>query len=120
MTDLALITGKTEDDITYVDIDIVDGQPTYLAEATQTNDQRASLAIYAAKGAMPGELDFGVSWDSIYSQEDTTIQLSNELQQQITEYTGTSSADTFLPQTQYNAQLLVSDDGIGVIVSRGQ
>lgn len=118
MRDIALIT-LTINDLSVLDIDIIDGEPDYLEEASQTNDQRAAVACYACKGTVPGMLDYGVSWGDVYTKDNTTMQLNNELQQQVQNYAGNSSEDYELTATQYSAQLLMSSEGIGVIVKRG-
>ena len=113
------ITTASVDDISVIDIDVVDGAPAWLDEEGQTNDQRAALACFACKGTVPGMPNYGVSWGSVYDKQDTTLQLNNELQQQLQDYVGNSSDENMLTNTMYNAMLLQSDEGIGVMVTRG-
>lgn len=118
MRDVKIISFE-RDGISFIDLDIINGEPLWLDEASQTNDQRAALACYACKGTVPGLPDYGVSWGSVYDKSDTTIQLNNELQQQLTNYVGTVDTEGMLPQTQYNATLLQDAGGIGVMIQRG-
>lgn len=107
------------DDISIVDIDVINGEPVYLDEVAQTGDQRAALAVYIAKGTIPSELDFGVNWATVYDAQNTTLQLNNELQQQVQNTVGSAESNNNLPNTQYTAQLLMEDGGYGVVVMRG-
>lgn len=118
MRDVKIISFEI-DGISFIDLDIINGEPVWLDEASQTNDQRAALACYACKGTVPGLPDYGVSWGSVYDKSDTTVQLNNELQQQLTSYVGSAETDSMLPQTQYNATLLQDSGGIGVLIQRG-
>lgn len=119
MRDVKIITVVDDEDVSHIDLDIIEGSPAYLDEANQTTDQRAALVCYAAKGTVHGSLDYGVSWADTYSQDNTILQLNNELQQQIDNYVGDSNDEYNLSQTQYTPQLLMSDEGIGVAVYRG-
>lgn len=115
-----LLKSLSIDDISIIDIDIVDGEPVYLDYESQTGDQRAALSVYASKATVPGMLDYGVSWASIYDKEQNTVmQLNNELQQQVQNYAGAAAGNNELASTQYAANLLMSEEGIGVIVRRG-
>lgn len=118
MRDVKIISFE-QDNISFIDLDIIDGEPVWLDEASQTNDQRAALACYACKGTVPGLPDYGVSWGSAYDKSDTTVQLNNELQQQLTDYVGSADTEEMLPQTQYSATLLQDSGGIGVLIQRG-
>lgn len=117
MRDVKLVTDN--DNRWGVDLDIVDGEPAYLDEAAQTNDQRAAVACYMCKGTVPGLPEAGVSWGAVYDKSITSVQLNNELAQQLDTYVGSSSEQEMLTSTQYNAMLLEDSGGVGVLVQRG-
>lgn len=100
----------TVDDGHGVDIDIINGEPAYLNYEEQTNDQRAALTCYAQKGCLPGDADYGVSWDSQYNADFTVTNLSNELQQQVATYAGAQ---------QYALLAVPKGGSIGVVCMRG-
>lgn len=88
MRDLKLITG----DAFNLDIDIVDGYPVYLDFENNTQDQRAAVAAYQAKGTIPGMLNEGVDWGALYESQDTMIQIDNQIKQNIQNKAGGSGA----------------------------
>ena len=101
-----------------LDIDIVDGEASYVEYATRTQDQRAALAVYAIQGTVPGAPDYGVAWSDQYTQDNTVAQLNNQIQQQLAQEAGFTSG---APNTnsQYQAQMLVHEGSVGVLVMRG-
>ena len=101
-----------------LDIDIVNGEAEYVEYETRTNDQRAAVSVYAVRGTVPGQPDYGVAWSDQYTQDNTVAQLSNQIQQQLQQEAGFSNG---APNTnsQYQAQLLVSQGDVGVLISRG-
>lgn len=102
-----------------VDIDILEGEATYVDRSTQTNDQRAALSVYTVKGTVPGAPDYGVSWAEQYTNNNTVAQLSNEMNMQLQQYAGTSSEASMATNTQYSANVLTYNGEVGVIVMRG-
>lgn len=118
MRDIKIVTSQI-DNVSVLDIDIIDGEPVFVDEDGQTGDQRAALACYACKSSVPGMLDYGVSWASVYDRQDSTLSLSNELQQQIQNYAVVTSDEYELPRTQYNPMLLMENGGVGVLIYRG-
>lgn len=101
-----------------IDIDVVEGEVEYLPQESQTNDQRAALAVYMTKGTIPGALDTGVSWGEQYGKEVTAMQLSNEAQLQVQGCAG-GSEDKVLPATSYSATLIGAKGSYGVLITRG-
>ena len=101
-----------------VDINIVDGEAEYVEYESRTGDQRAALAVYAVKGTVPGNLDYGVSWSDQYTQDNTVAQLNNEIQQQLQQEAGFSNGAPNV-NNQYSATTLIHDGEVGVIVRRG-
>lgn len=101
-----------------VDINIVDGEAEYVEYESRTGDQRAALAVYAVKGTVPGNLDYGVSWADQYTQDNTVAQLNNEIQQQLQQEAGFSNGAPNV-NNQYSATTLIHDGEVGVIVRRG-
>lgn len=101
-----------------VDINIVDGEAEYVEYESRTGDQRAALAVYAVKGTVPGNLDYGVSWSDQYTQDNTVAQLNNEIQQQLQQEAGFSNGAPDV-NNQYSATTLIHDGEVGVIVRRG-
>lgn len=93
-----------------VDIDIIDGEPSYLDYEDQTYDQRAALACYAQKGCLPGDEEYGVSWSDQYNEDFTVTNLDNELKQQVAKYAGAK---------QYSLLEVPQNGTIGVICLRG-
>ena len=99
-----------------LDIDIVKGEPVYVTEAQQTQDQRAALAALISVGTIPGNLGFGVNWPSLLNQSQTLISIDNEVRRQIDTFAAISSDDSFtsyLPIYQQN-----KNGGVDVSVYR--
>lgn len=101
-----------------LDIDIINGEPVYLDYERQTNDQRASVACYMCKGTIPGREDLGISWADQYGQENTILQLCNEVQQAVNAMAGSSDSDASNINTGYNAQVVTRNGDVGVIITR--
>lgn len=67
-----------------LDIDIVDGFPKLVPFERNTQDQRAALSAYTFRGTIPGKPDVGISWDSLYEENRSTIvNIDNEVRQAI-------------------------------------
>ena len=79
-----------------LDIDIINGEASYVEYATRTQDQRAALAIYAVKGTVPGARDYGVAWSDQYTQDNTVAQLNNQIQQQLAQEAGIEGLAKYL------------------------
>lgn len=103
-----------------LDIDIIDGYPVLLDSLGQTGDQRAAICTYAVKGTVPGASSFGVNWAEQYTQQNTIVQLSNELQQQLQMYAGYADDTSAVGMdSRYSAQVLTYKGEVGAIVMRG-
>lgn len=103
-----------------LDLDFVDGEAAYVGNAGQTQDQRASLAVYCTKGTVPGQAEYGVSWADQYNSDTSPSQLSNECQMQVQNEAG-SSTSAIMGATMYNAMLVGNaSKGYGVMVMRGK
>lgn len=98
-----------------IDLDIVNGEPAYLDYESQTQDQRAALAAYTVKGTVPGALDYGVGWSQQFTQQNTVLQLNNEVQLAVQNEAVTPNSQG---QT-YNALLLSHDGAVGAVIMRG-
>ena len=94
-----------------LDINIVDGMPEFLSADSQTNDQRAGLAAFITIGTIPGRLTDGVDWGSLYSQDSSYVDISNQISKQVQNYvTGnTPSEVSYLP-------LIFPDDNSKLVV----
>ena len=104
-----------------VDLDIIDGEPEYLYSETQTTEQRASLAVYCVKGSLPGQPEFGVSWGTEFSQQNTITTLNNEIQQQLNDCASVSDPQSNNAASTPTALLIPQDSGtVGVLIMRGQ
>lgn len=86
MRDLVVIY-PTNDDVSWdLDLDIVKGQPRYVNEAGQTQDQRAAIASLIGKGTIPGNLTLGVDWGSLLTDKVSLIAVDNEVKQMISRF----------------------------------
>lgn len=93
MRDILLIY----DENNIVDIDIVNGEPRYVLEEQNTQDQRAAVAAYMTKGTIPGMLDTGVDWSSLYSHDKSLIDIDNQIKRQITAFAVGNTGTGFSP-----------------------
>lgn len=82
----------TYDEKGIVDIDIIDGEPRYVVDEQNTQDQRAALAAYVTKGTVPGMLDTGVDWSMLETRDKTLIDIDNQVKQQLTNFAVASDA----------------------------
>ena len=78
MRDILLIQS---DDI--LDIEIVNGEPEYVREEDNTNDQRAAVGAFIAKGTVPGMPDLGVDWGSFYDNSASLLDMDNQIKMNI-------------------------------------
>lgn len=101
-------------DGTGVDIDIIDGTPTWLDYPDQTQDQRAALSTYCCAGTMPGNLDFGVHWGLEFSDDFTVTTLNSEIQMQLQNCAKSDIGEG----TSYQGILIPEGSQIGVLVTR--
>lgn len=84
MRDIMVVTPKENTDTSWnLDIDIIDGYPVLLPEINDTQDQRAALASYQAKGTIPGMPDEGIDWAQLYSRDKTLVNINDEIQKNI-------------------------------------
>lgn len=98
-----------------VDIDIINGEPAYLAYEDQTYDQRAAIAAYTVKGTVPGARDYGVAWTDQYTQNNTAMQLSNDVQQMVQQ----ESAPSGDGGANYSCMVINNGGSLGAIITRG-
>lgn len=112
MRDLKIIVPEDRDLVDWgMDIDIIDGYPTFLEYERQTQDQRAALAAYTVKGTIPGKPDIGVDWSLLYNQGATIIDIDNEIKQNIQEkaaVVGTATQDYIPIYTKDNSGIHVA------------
>lgn len=86
MRDLVVIY-PTNDDVSWdLDLDIVKGQPRFVSEPGQTQDQRAAVASLIGKGTIPGNLTLGVDWGSLLTDKVSLITVDNEVKQMISRF----------------------------------
>lgn len=71
---------------TWVDLDIVDGEPTLLGTESLSTDQRAALAGYLQKGTIPGMEEIGTDWSALYDQSKTILDIDTDIKQNIQKY----------------------------------
>lgn len=84
MRDLKIIVPEDRTKVDWnMDIDIIDGFPSFVSYERNTQDQRAALAVYTVKGTIPGMPDVGVDWSLLYNQGATVIDIDNEVKQNI-------------------------------------
>lgn len=81
MRDLKLIT-STNNSFS-LDIDIIDGRADLVFEEHNTQDQRAAVAAYQAQGSIPGLEYEGIRWQDLYTNNETLIDIDNQIQQNI-------------------------------------
>lgn len=84
MRDIAVVYPENAEDAGWdIDIDIIDGYPKYVAQADNTQDQRAALAALMVRGTIPGARDIGVSWGKLLDGEGSLLTIDNEVRRQI-------------------------------------
>jgi hypothetical protein len=81
MRDFKLITST--DNSFSLDIDIIDGQADLVFEEQNTQDQRAAVAAYQAQGTIPGMENEGIRWQDLYTNDETLINIDNQVKQNI-------------------------------------
>lgn len=92
MRDVLVVTPKEHTDTSWnLDIDIIDGYPVLLPEASDTSDQRAALAAYQAKGTIPGMADTGIDWSQLYTKEKTLVNINDQIQKNIQDKVATAT-----------------------------
>lgn len=100
MRDLKLIVPQDRNDKTWnLDIDIINGVPTFVDYVRNTQDQRAALATYMVKGSIPGRPESGIDWGRLYTQDATILDIDNEIKRNIQDKAaipGTAS-QTYMP-----------------------
>jgi hypothetical protein len=118
MRDLLLIVPDQPGQGWNLDFDIINGRPTYVPEARNTQDQRAAVAAYIFQGSIPGKPDIGVNWSSLYEAdyEKTLVTVDNTLKQNIQQYAATPSLST---NNMYVPVYNVSKDGIELTIYQG-
>ena len=93
MRDMLVVTPKEHTDTSWnLDIDIIDGYPVLLPEASDTSDQRAALAAYQAKGTIPGMANTGIDWSQLYTKEKTLVNINDQIQKNIQDKVATATA----------------------------
>lgn len=94
MMDLKVITPEDPETPWMLDIDIIDGYPTY---CEQTQDQRAGVASIISKGTIPGMLDYGIDWSLLLQQERDLTSIDNQVKQQIQELARPEDNKSYMP-----------------------
>ena len=81
------------------DINIEDGYPELMDYENQTQDQRASIGALFSQGTLPGNLDFGVNWDQLYSKDSSLVDIDNEVKQCVNTVAGGDGTfgNTYMP-----------------------
>lgn len=99
MRDVLVVTPSNPSDKGWnLDIDIIDGQPVLLQEASDTADQRAAIAAYQAKGTIPGMPDIGIEWAALYTKETTLVNINDQIQKNIQEYVSSeTTSNMYIP-----------------------
>lgn len=100
MRDLKIIVPDDRDTASWnMDIDVVDGFPSFVDMERNTQDQRAALAAYTVKGTIPGMKDIGVDWTLLYNQGATIIDVDNEIKRSIQEHAAIpgTATQTYIP-----------------------
>lgn len=119
MRDIKLMQPPSPEEEWNLDIDIIDGYPTFLDMAEMTSDQRAGVAAYVSKGSIPGMLTVGIQWSDYFQQEssDGYVKISNQMSQMVQTY-GSSPEDRQSNKMYYPLAVLGEDGGITVQVIR--
>lgn len=86
MRDVLVVTPPSDEGGWDIDIDIVNGTPRYVPSVKSTQDQRAALAALICKGTIPGMEDEGVAFGNLLDDENTLIDMNNQVQRQIQKY----------------------------------
>lgn len=103
----------TDDNGRNLDINIVGGEPEWLESEATGMDQRAALAAFIALGTIPGKLQSGVDWGSLYTGGATYTDISNQIMQQVQNYV---TADN--PAVSYFPFILPEGDNLGAMMIR--
>lgn len=84
MRDIKYITPEDPTQHTWIlDIDVIDGEADMVFKEDMTQDQRAAVSAIMCKGTIPGALDEGVDWGSLYERETSLINIDNQVQKAI-------------------------------------
>ena len=84
MRDLKLIVPIDRSKASWnLDIDVINGVPTFVDYVRNTQDQRAAVATYMVKGSVPGRPETGVDWGRLYTQDATILDIDNEIKRNI-------------------------------------
>lgn len=100
MRDLKLIVPPDRGNSSWnLDIDIINGSPSFVDYIRNTQDQRAAIATYMVKGSVPGKPESGVDWARLYNQEATILDIDNEIKLNIQDKAAIpgTSAQTYMP-----------------------
>ena len=113
MRDLKIIVPEDRTTSSWnMDIDVIDGVPTYLPYERNTQDQRAALAAYTVKGTIPGLPNAGVDWSLLYNQGATVVDIDNSIKQNIQN----NAAVVGTASQSYKPIYTKDDDGIHVAI----
>lgn len=96
-----------------IDIDVIDGFPTFLKEPSMSMDQRAALASVMSKGTIPGKQSIGIEWSSLYSNDTSKgwIDIDNQVKQNIQDYVSDPD-DTGSNKTGKYYPIFAENDGV--------
>lgn len=100
-----------------LDFDVIDGQPQFVPEERNTQDQRAAVAAYTFRGTIPGKPDIGIGWSEIYQEnyQETLISIDNEVKQAIQEYAAVPEG----PNGMYVPVYDMAEKGIEIAIYQG-
>lgn len=99
-----------------LDFDIIDGEPKFVENVRNTQDQRAAVAAYMMRGTIPGMPDLGIGWSGLYdSDKETLISIDNEVKQAIQKYAGIPDG----PDSTYVPVYETTEDGIQLSILQG-
>lgn len=79
MRDISLIGPPSQDSTWTLDINVIQGRPALVpGEEENTKKQRAAIAVYMAKGTIPGLEGFGVDWPGYIAGKVSLVECDNQ------------------------------------------
>lgn len=115
MRDVLIVTPPDDKQDWNIDIDIVNGVPRYVSTVENTQDQRAALAALICKGTIPGMNEEGITFGNILEDQDTLVDLNNQVQRQIQKYAAYGDSSKLI---QYIPMYSMKEGTVGITVYR--
>lgn len=115
MRDVLIVTPPAEGEGWNIDIDIINGMPRYVPSVKSTQDQRAALAALICKGTIPGMEEEGVTFGNLLDDDNTLVDLNNQVQRQIQKYAAYGDEDTLI---QYIPMYNIKEGTVNIAVYR--